>query len=297
MPKSQYFCNFQEFRTMFKDIIDKDIKEYEMLKRIKLGKITPYLNYKGAAHFTENIIVDSNGTEYITRLFEEDIDISGIFRLSSASIFLSEFRIEAKLGVGAPIAIPKSLTESSATNSANVHRSLGYCLYHKNNKMNSRYSESELKCEVVFFKEDLLDIISEYKQEQRCKDLEILLEEANKKIESLEKDRNLLYIENTQLKRRSNDDDYKNESINNNTRSQDYKIIVMMAILLSKKSSQYQIGDRPNVSAINKDIQNLVHDLKIDSEHTYGLKSTHKPIKKYYDDFSQFFFTSPNPNK
>lgn len=278
-------------------MIGKDIKEYEMFQRIKLGKITPYLNYKGAAHFTKNVMTSSDGTEYITRLFEEDIDISGIFTLSSASIFLSEFRIEANLGVGAPIVIPKSLTESSAIDSANLHKSLGYCLYHKNNKMNSRYSESELKCDVVFFKEDLLDIISEYKQEQRYEDLEILLEEANKKIEYLEKDRNLLHIENTQLKKRSNDNDCKNKSINNNTRSQDHKIIVMMAILLSKKSPQYQIGDKPNVSAINEDIQNIIHDLKIDSEHTYGLKSSHKRIKKYYDDFSQFFFTSPNPNK
>lgn len=193
-------------------MIGKDIKEYEMVKRIELGKITPYLNYKGVAHFTKNA-TPINGVDYITDLFEEDIDISGIFRLSSDSIFLSEFCIEAKLGVGNPIAISQSLTESSAINSENALRSLGYCLYHKTNKINSRYSESELKCDLVFFKEDLLDIVSEYKNEQRNEDLEILLEEANKKIESLEKNRNLLHIENTQLKRKLDGDGCKNESI------------------------------------------------------------------------------------
>jgi len=296
MPKSQYFCNFQEFRTMFKEMIGKDIKEYEMVRRIELGKITPYLNYKGVAHFTKNAM-PINGVDYITDLFEEEIDISGIFRLSSDSIFLSEFCIEAKLGVGNPVAISQSLTESSGINSENALRSLGYCLYHKTNKINRRYSESELKCDLVFLKTDLLDIVNEYKKEQRCEDLEILLEEANKKIESLQKNRNLLHIENTQLKRKLDGDSCKNESINKNTRSQDYKIIAMMAFLLSENSSKYKVADRPNASAINNEILNLINTLQIDSEHTNGLKSCHRRITDCCNELSQFFFTDPNSQK
>ncbi len=254
MPKSQYFLDFQEFRTMFKEMVGKDIKEYEMVKRIELGKITPYLNYRGVAHFTKNVIT-INGIDYVEDLFEEDIEISGIFKLSSESIFLSEFCIEALLGVGNPVAISQSLTESSAINSENALKSLGYCLYHKTSKINRRYSESELKCDLVFYREDLLYIVGKYKNEQRCEDLEVLLEEANKKIEFLEKKINLLHIENTQLKIKSDSDGCKNESINKNTRSQDYKIIAMMAFLLSENSSKYRVADRPNASAINSEIR------------------------------------------
>lgn len=293
MPKSQYFCNFQEFRTMFKEMIGKDIKEYEMVERVELGKITPYLNYRGTAHFTKYAMT-TNGIDYATDLFEEDIDIAGIFKLSSDSVVLSDLCIEANLGVGKPVAISQSLTESSATNSENALRSLGYCLYPKTNKKNRKYSESELKCDLVFLKEDLLDIVSEYKNKQRCQDLEDELKENKEYIKRIERDRNLLEVENNKLKKDLNNQ--KNNS-SNNTRSKDHKVIAMMAFLLSENSSKYKVANRPNASVINDEILNLINTLQIDSEHTNGLKSCHKRITDCYNDFSQFFFTDTKSQK
>lgn len=81
---------------------------------------------------------------------------------------------------------------------------------------------------------------------------------------------------------------------NENTRNQDYKIIAMMAIILADTKTHYKWGEKPNKSAIEKEILRLIH-LKffISDDHNHGLESSSKRISNCIDEFSKFFYTAP----
>lgn len=293
MLKSSDFYNFKDSVALFKDMIDKNIIDTEVHRRIKSGQLTPYLDYKGAAHLTKNGMV-LRDIDYVSKLFEEEFYVSGIFKLSNENIIISDFCIEVILGVGNPVAQKINIYSISNENLKNIDLSLGYCLYNINEKINEKHPKTDLKCEIVFDKEELLDIVSEYKNKQRINYLENKLEEAREQIERLKRDRNLLEIENNKLKKDLNNQ--KNNS-SNNTRSKDHKVIAMMAFLLSENSSKYKIADRPNASVINDEIMNLINTLQIHSEHINGLKSCNRRITDCYNDFSQFFFTDTHSQK
>ena len=291
MLKSSDFYNFKDSVALFKDMIDKSISDIEVYRRIESGQLTPYLDYKGAAHLTKNGIV-LRDIDYISELFEEEFYVSGIFKLSHENIILSEICLEAILGVGNPVAQKIKIYSISNENLKNKDLSLGYCLYSINDKINEKYLKTGLKCEIVFDKEELLDIVSEYKNKQRNDYLENELEEAREYIERLKRGRNLLEIEASGLKKELNNQ--KNSSSNNdnnNTKSQDYKIIAMMAILLADTSAKFKHGDKPNMQAIERDIKNRVFDLNIDNSHLYGLDAPHKRISTCLQEFSQYFDT------
>ncbi|WP_169391432.1 MULTISPECIES: hypothetical protein [Psychrobacter] len=200
MLKSSDFYNFKDSVALFKDMIDKSISDTEVYRRIKSGQLTPYLDYKGAAHLTKNGTV-LRGIDYVFKLFEEEFYVSGIFKLSNENIFLSEFCLEAILGVGNPVAQEIKIYSISNENLKNKDLSLGYCLYNINDKINEKHLKTGLKCEIVFDKEELLDIVSEYKNKQRNDYLENELEEAREHIERLKRGRNLLEVEVDRLKR------------------------------------------------------------------------------------------------
>ncbi|KRG34823.1 MULTISPECIES: hypothetical protein [unclassified Psychrobacter] len=293
MLKSSDFYNFKDSVALFKDMIDKSISDTEIYRRIKSGQLTPYLDYKGAAHLTKNGTV-LRGIDYVSKLFEEEFYVSGVFKLSNENIILSEFCLEAILGVGNPVAQKIKIYSISNKNLKNKDLSLGYCLYNINDKINDKINEKHpktgLKCEIVFDKEELLDIVSEYKNKQRNDYLENELEEAREYIERLKRSRNLLEIETSGLKKELNNQ--KNSSSNNdnnNTKSQDYKIIAMMAILLADTSAKFKHGDKLNMQAIERDIKNLVFDLDIDKSHLHGLDAPHKRISTCLKEFSQYF--------
>lgn len=85
--------------------------------------------------------------------------------------------------------------------------------------------------------------------------------------------------------------------VDENSRTQDPKIIAMMAILLAGKQDIYKWGDKPNRSKIEAQIKNLIDtQLYIDSKHTHGLEAASKRIGKCLDDFSEYFYTLPKPN-
>lgn len=200
MLKSSDFYNFKDSVALFKDMIDKSISDTEVYRRIESGQLTPYLDYKGAAHLTKNGTV-LRGIDYVFKLFEEEFYVSGIFKLSNENIFLSEFCLEAILGVGNPVAQKIKIYSISNENLKNKDLSLGYCLYKINDKINEKHLKTGLKCEIVFDKEELLDIVSEYKNKQRNDYLENELEEAREHIERLKRGRNLLEVEVDRLKR------------------------------------------------------------------------------------------------
>lgn len=200
MLKNSDFYNFKDSVALFKDMIDKSISDTEVYRRIKSGQLTPYLDYKGTAHLTKKGIV-LRDIDYISELFEEEFYVSGIFKLSHENIILSEFCLEAILGVGNPVAQKNKIYSISNKNLKNTDLSLGYCLYHINDEVNRKYSETGLKCEIVFDTEELLDVVSEYKNKQRNDYLENELKEAREYIERLERGRNLLEVEISKLKR------------------------------------------------------------------------------------------------
>ena len=200
MLKSSDFYNFKDSVALFKDMIDKSISDTEVYRRIESGQLTPYLDYKGAAHLTKNGIV-LRDIDYISELFEEEFYVSGIFKLSHENIILSEFCLEAILGVGNPVAQKNKIYSISNKNLKNTDLSLGYCLYHIKDEVNRKYSETDLKCEIVFDTEELRDVVSEYKNKQRNDYLESELKEAREYIEHLERSRNLLEVEISRLKR------------------------------------------------------------------------------------------------
>ncbi|WP_201539733.1 hypothetical protein [Psychrobacter sp. 1044] len=200
MLKSSDFYNFKDSVALFKDMIDKSISDTEVYRRIESGQLTPYLDYKGAAHLTKNGTV-LRGIDYVFKLFEEEFYVSGIFKLSNENIFLSEFCLEAILGVGNPVAQKIKIYSISNENLKNKDLSLGYCLYNINDKINEKHLKTGLKCEIVFDKEELLNIVSEYKNKQRNDYLENELEEAREHIERLKRGRNLLEVEVDRLKR------------------------------------------------------------------------------------------------
>jgi len=292
MLKSGDFYNFKDFVALFKDITDKSISDTEVHRRIKSGQLTPYLDYKGAAHLTKNATV-LRGIDYVIKLFEEEFYVSGIFKLSNENIILSEFFLEATLGVGNPVAQKIKIYSISNKNLKNTDLSLGYCLYNINDKVNEKHPKTDLKCEIVFDKEELLDIVSEYKNKQRKNYLENELEEAREYIERLERDRNLLEVEVSRLKRElNNQKDSSSNNDMNNIKSQDYKVIAMMAILLADTSVKFKHGNRPNMQAIERDIKNCIFDLNIDNSHLHGLDAPHKRIATCLKEFSQYFDTN-----
>lgn len=81
------------------------------------------------------------------------------------------------------------------------------------------------------------------------------------------------------------------ESSQFSDKTQDPKLIAMMAILLADKSYSYRNGETPNKSAIEKEIHKLVDELGIDSEHTYGLRSPSKRISDCLNEYSEYFYT------
>lgn len=53
MLKSSDFYNFKDSVALFKVMIDKSISDIEVYRRIESDQLTPYLDYKGAAHLTK----------------------------------------------------------------------------------------------------------------------------------------------------------------------------------------------------------------------------------------------------
>ena len=94
------------------------------------------------------------------------------------------------------------------------------------------------------------------------------------------------------------DEHRKLESVNynNNTRNQDYKIITLMAILLSRHTPKFKNGKKPNMNAIGLGIITLANDLNIDNDHLHGLKSADKRISNCLEIFSKQFNTGIKSN-
>ena len=85
---------------------------------------------------------------------------------------------------------------------------------------------------------------------------------------------------------------YDNEPLN--SRSQDKKLIAILALLLASKSKLYTVGDKPNATQISKGIYEFaIQDLKIADEDMNGLKAPIAKISKAIQDYSDILYKRP----
>ena len=80
-----------------------------------------------------------------------------------------------------------------------------------------------------------------------------------------------------------------------NSRSQDKKLIAILALLLASKSNAYTIGDnKPNATQISKAIyQFAIDDLKIADEDTNGLKANIAKISASIQEYTDILYKQP----
>lgn len=136
-----------------------------------------------------------------------------------------------------------------------------------------------------------------YRQIKNPLPLEDKFDEINRR--NSENNQPLLNIEQNDISILADEQHLTNKiPIDENSRTQDPKIIAMMAILLADNQKCYKWGEKPNKSAIEKAIHDLIDNkFFIDGKHIHGLDSPSKRIGKCLDEFSEFFYSLPKPNK
>lgn len=83
-----------------------------------------------------------------------------------------------------------------------------------------------------------------------------------------------------------------NEEVN--SRSQDKKLIAMLALLLAQKSNAFQVGDRPNATQINEAILNLAQqELQVIDDDMFGLKGNTAKISSAIKEYSHIIKNKP----
>lgn len=78
---------------------------------------------------------------------------------------------------------------------------------------------------------------------------------------------------------------------NKNSRNQDDKLIVAMALLLAEKSKQFTRGNKPNASQIGIAV-NSIADFMLDKDDKYGLTTPDQRIRKALNNISELIKNS-----
>ena len=113
-----------------------------------------------------------------------------------------------------------------------------------------------MKCEIVFDKQELLDIVSEYKNKQRNDYLENELEEAREYIKDLERSRNLLELEISKLKKelRTNQPQESTENLND-VKDSAYRLIFALKDIilgLDQESKAFSTEKKNKIDFVNQ---------------------------------------------
>lgn len=259
--------------TIEKDIADWKIDEFHLS-----NKYDANLNIDKTLHSVQKLIT-SFQDEYASELSGVQTYVHAIFRLSPNNISETALEIEAELGLSKPIAKPiKFIANGTMLTEIDF---IGYQLYSLTDEINEQVN-LEKKCILNFARKDLDYVVANVKEKRQLTDLESELKQAYRTISELEqKNDDLIYQTQKTTK----------EPARNNDKNQDQKIIAMMAIMLSNQNKSLKWSDKPNLSAIKKEIEKLVDNLQISNLHTYGLNAPDKRIKECLKDFSQFFYT------
>lgn len=299
------FYTLSELEVLVAENLDIDINNTEKLNEIIFhlvsdNHLVPFLEYKGLAGIVESVMplasfeitetlldalekpeYSSNKKElyhlyeysptissvknliktfehgYCTKPPREENKTHAIFRLSPLCILNTPKGIQVELGFTKPVAHIKRFIDDPIEN--NEYEFLGYQLYPSDQVNTPRLNINET-CKLLFDRLNVDCLFKAIKTQHKISD----------NISSLS------IVEQN----------------NKSTRSQDSKLIAVMAIMLSKKSSQFKYANKPNRSAITREIKKLTDELQIDRAHTYGLEAPDQRIKQCLEEFSEFFFTT-----
>ena len=117
------------------------------------------------------------------------------------------------------------------------------------------------------------------------------IETLESKIEKLETENANLIQQLTQAKAELATKPTSKEA---SSRSQDKKLIAMMAILLAQKCRVFQVGDKPNATQINEAILNLARqELKIIDDDMFGLKGNTAKISSAINEYLHIIKNKP----
>ncbi|WP_298906513.1 hypothetical protein [uncultured Psychrobacter sp.] len=79
------------------------------------------------------------------------------------------------------------------------------------------------------------------------------------------------------------------------SRSQDKKLIAILALLLASKSKTFTVGDKPNATQISKGIYEFaIQNLRVADEDMNGLKAPIAKISKAIQDYSDILYKRPD---
>lgn len=316
--------------------IHYDVFEYADRKRfiglllhlIRENKLKPFFSYDGMVQveiISQDTASEKNITKYSTNFYGYALFPIGLYpkffrSISeneatelkySGEVFPYDFQTRTEyINLGERDSISYQI--SSEENFSFTIHDLYYLksdldhLFKKNSQVDNAETVRQLQAELEKIKQEKLeaiqgykdaysDYLAKYKQEvsmlkghleQQVKDKQKTIDQQADQIEYL---KNQLEQQTNQLSSAAEADE--------NSRTQDPKIIAMMAILLAGKQDIYKWGDKPNRSKIEAQIKNLIDtQLYIDSKHTHGLEAASKRIGKCLDDFSEYFYTLPKPN-
>lgn len=134
-------------------------------------------------------------------------------------------------------------------------------------------------------------LIDEYKE--FIKTAKEVIDQLQVTINQQEQDIMLL---NKQADKPSDDKQLTAKTINEevSSRSQDKKLIAILAILLAQKSKVFRVGDRPNATQINEAIINLARkELHVIDDDMFGLKGNTAKISSAIQEYSYIIKNKP----
>lgn len=160
------------------------------------------------------------------------------------------------------------------------------------NPFNTSDSQNSIKIDnskVGVLKEDLEEYLNKVQTEYMNSKTKI--EALESKIEKLETENARLIQQLTQTKAELATKPTSKEA---SSRSQDQKLIAMMAILLAKKCRVFQVGDKPNATQINEAILDLARqELKIIDDDMFGLKGNTAKISSAINEYLHIIKNKP----
>ena len=140
------------------------------------------------------------------------------------------------------------------------------------------------------YKDAYSDYLEKYKQEvsvlkghleQQAQDKQATIDSQAKEIADLK----------AQLEQQATQPSDTATGEDKNSRNQDDKLIVAMALLLSEKSKQFKRGNKPNASQIGIAI-NSIADFMLDIDDKYGLTTPDQRIRKALNNISELIKNS-----
>lgn len=261
--------------------LNKNSNEIYNISKLKdlarIGKVTPCFFYRGYVGYPKN---DLDNTLY---LYSEHL--SGYFTFASLSEQIDKEQYEFELpnhnfedGIKIFKLIERKTSEfMDGDDGLTLFTEKPKDLEDSEFKILWRYYDNEVR----FCKSDLDNVLLKHKN-QESNFFENTLENSESiALQQLKNENEILKSENENLKLIMNDSNKNKEHEQQeiNDKSQDYKLITMMALLLAEKAGIYKRGEKPNAQQIGEAVSQLAIDLGVDVQNIHGLKEPSQKIR------------------